>query len=137
MESTITLIAAVILTPLITIATLWFKTSSAKDERRDKRDDGYIASLTKRVETCEDRHNERDKEMKEFRTQLELRDEEYIKLYTEHTTIRAKYEVLLADHNELKTQYDATVLELSALKETFKQDRQITSVLATKTADNV
>jgi chromosome segregation ATPase len=135
--NTITLIGAVVITPVVTLLTLWVKNIFAKDARRDKRDDGYISSLTDRVETCERRHNERDKEMREIRAELKQRDEEYVNLYKEHTTIRAKYDVLLADHNELKEQYDATAVELAALKDAIKKDRALTSDLAAHTASNV
>lgn len=137
METILTIVAVSILTPLLTFLTMWVRANTDKEVRRDKRDDGYIQELSERVSTCEKRHNERDTEMKEIRAELKNRDEEYLRLYQEHTTIRAKYEVLLADHTALRTQYETTVMELIALKDTLKQDREITAELATKTAKTV
>ena len=121
----------------MTLITLWIKNSSAKEDQRSKREDGLIQSLSERVDTCEKRHNARDLEVREIRAELESSGTRDVALYKENTTIRAKYDVLLEDHTELRYQYKATVLELAALKETLKQDRNITATLATQTANNV
>lgn len=131
---TLTLIGAIIITPIVTLLTMWLRNSTDKDKRRDDRDDKFIKSLDERVTECETRHGKRDKEIAEIRVELKNRDAEYLTLYQEHTTMRAKYEVLQADHEELKKQYEVTAAELTTLKETIKEDRENTADLASKTA---
>lgn len=133
----LTLIGAIIITPIITILTLWIKNSTAKDTRRDARDDGYIKSLDERITLCEGRHATREKEISEIRQELKNRDVEYVKLYQENATIRAKYEILQEDHDDLKAKYEATVGELSSLKDAVQKDRQATADLATQTASTL
>lgn len=135
--SVLTLIGAIVITPIVTILTLWIKNATAKETRRDARDDGYIKSLDERVSLCESRHSARDKEMAEIRQELKNRDVEYVKLYQENATIRAKYDVLKEDHEELKAKYEATATELDTLKETMKKDREATADLASQTSTNI
>lgn len=137
MDNTLVIIGEVVLVPVLTFLTMWVRNNSDKDLRRDKRDDGYILTLTERVTAVEQQLAARDKEISEIRVELKNRDEEYISLYKEHTTIRAKYEVLLADHTELKSKYTVTAVELENLKETFRQDRTNTAEVATNTAQTV
>jgi chromosome segregation ATPase len=121
-------------TPIIVLVTLWVKNKYAQDDRResryDKSQDDLLKSLEERVSTCESRHTDREKEIKEIRAELKNRDVEYLSLYKEHTTLKAKYEVLLVDHEELKANYDNTVIELSNLKEDIKLKAQ-------QVADNI
>lgn len=114
--SVVVTLGNVFFTPVIVLVTLWVRGKINKETRRETREDGLIKSIVERVETCEKRHADRDREIKEIRTELKHRDDEYIALYKEHTTLRAKYEVLLGDHDELKKQYQVTVSELEILK---------------------
>ncbi len=125
------------LVPVLTFMTMWVKSLNARDERRDNRDDGYIKALSDRVNTCEKRHADRDREISEIRVEMKTRDIEYAKLYQEHATIRAKYEVLVTEHDALRKEYNATVEELAALKEAIKKDRVLTSDLADHTAKTI
>lgn len=109
----ITLIINVIATPLLVVLTLWVRSSISTKERDQKREDGFINELIKRVENLES-------EIKEVRVELKNRDAEYLALYQQHTTMKAKYEVLLAEHDQLRKEFDSTALELSALKEDIK-----------------
>lgn len=110
----ITLIINVIATPLLVVLTLWVRSSISTKERDQKREDGFINELIKRVENLES-------EIKEVRVELKNRDAEYLALYQQHTTMKAKYEVLLAEHDQLRKEFDSTALELSALKEDIKE----------------
>jgi chromosome segregation ATPase len=137
MDSPIVIIGEVVLVPVLTFVTMWVRNLNAKDIRRDNRDDNYIKALSDRIDTCEKRHSDRDREMSEIRVELKTRDVEYAKLYQEHATIRAKYEVLVSEHDMLRKEYDATATELAALKEAIKKDRVLTSDLAAHTASNM
>lgn len=109
----VTLIVNVIATPLLVLLTLWVRSSLSTKERDQRREDGFINELIKRVENLE-------LEIKEVRIELKNRDAEYLALYQQHTTMKAKYEVLLAEHDQLRKDYDSTALELSALKDDIK-----------------
>lgn len=104
----INLVINAIATPLLVLLTMWFKSSVSSRNHATTREDGFIAGLDKRIVALE-------KELREVRIELKNRDGEYLELYKEHTTLKAKYEVLLADHEELKKQYEHTVAELSKL----------------------
>lgn len=117
----LTLVGAVLVTPIITLLTMWFRQNSDKDLRRDKRDDSFIKSLEDRITVLEQRLDQKEKEIREIRHELKNRDAEYLALYQEHTTLRAKYDVLQTDHNELKHQYDLTATELAKLQTTLKE----------------
>src|ERR1700722_1721399 len=45
---------------------------------------------------------------------------EYLSLYQQHTTLKAKYEVLSAEYEQLRKDYESTASELNALKEDIK-----------------
>lgn len=120
MDATLfTLVINAIITPLLVLATLWFKAQSNSKNHATTREDGFINELNKRVQNLE-------KEIREVRIELKNRDAEYLELYKEHTTLRAKYEVLSADHDDLKKKYEATVSELSKLGNTCKEEHNLT-----------
>ena len=109
------LIINAIITPVLVICTLWAKSIFSKGDRQQIREDGFIAEMQKRISVLE-------KDIREVRVELKNRDAEYLALYKEHTTLKAKYEVLdadyqvlSADHNELRGKYEQTVKELSEL----------------------
>lgn len=102
------LIINAIVTPLLVVLTLWVRSIISTKERTEKREDKFIADLEKRLQTVEN-------ELRVVRVELKNRDADYLELYKEHTTLKAKYEVLTADHEELKKQYEHTVSELSRL----------------------
>lgn len=103
-----TLLINAIATPLLVILTLWVRSMVSSKERSEKREDKFIADLERRLQSVE-------QELKVVRVELKNRDKDYLELYKEHTTLKAKYEVLMADHEELKKQYEHTVSELSRL----------------------
>lgn len=105
---TVTLIANIVVTPLLTLITLWVRNSFSTANRTMTREDNFISALNDRVKALET-------EIKVVRTELKNRDADYLELYKEHTTLKAKHEVLLADHEDLKKQYENTVEELSRL----------------------
>jgi chromosome segregation ATPase len=107
-ETTITLIANAVITPVLVLVTLWVKSSISKQAKRDEREDGFIADIKERITDLE-------REIKEVRVELKNRDAEYLELYKAHTTLKAKYEVLQADHEDLKQKYEHTVAELAQL----------------------
>jgi len=113
-SDTITFIVNVLLTPALVLITMWVKNSFSKEERQQKREDGFIADLKDRVDLLE-------REVREVRVELKNRDAEYVSLYKEHTTLKAKYEVLLTDHDKLKRDYEATAIELTTLKQDIKK----------------
>jgi chromosome segregation ATPase len=104
----ITLIINALITPLLVVLTMWFKSGISAKDRASLREDGFITGLEKRVLDLE-------KEIREVRVELKNRDTEYLTLYKEHTTLKAQYEVLQADHEELKKKYEQTVSELARL----------------------
>lgn len=108
------LILNVIATPAMVIITLWVKSLLSSKERIEKREDGFINGLEKRVLDLE-------REVKEVRVELKNRDKEYFELYKEHTTLKAKYEVLVADYDELKKENEEILNELIAVKESLKE----------------
>jgi peptidoglycan hydrolase CwlO-like protein len=110
----LTLIVNAVVTPLLVIVTNLFNNSANSAKRRDARDDNFIRSLEKRLSDLE-------REIKEVRIELKNRDEEYLALYKEHTTLRAKYDVLQADHEELKQKYENTVAFLAKVGHTFDE----------------
>lgn len=107
-EALITLLINAVATPVLVLITLWVRSSQQRSDRSLTREDGFISGLEKRVISLE-------KEIREVRIELKNRDAEYLDLYKEHTTLKAKYEVLLIDHNDLKQKYEHTVAELSRL----------------------
>ena len=108
METLITLGINAVITPLLVLLTLWVRSNISKGERDEKRHDSFVAGMEKRIIALE-------KEVREVRIELKNRDAEYLALYKEHTTLKAKYEVLQADHEELKKKYEHTVEELAKL----------------------
>lgn len=109
----LTLMINAVATPLLVLATMWVRSLISVGERRQKREDGFIDELVKRVAHLET-------EIKEVRVELKNRDEEYLKIYQQYTTLKAKYEVLLAEHDQLRVEFDRTAKELGALKEDIK-----------------
>ena len=116
-------------TPLLVLLTLWVKNNLARgdkmENRYDKQQDDLLQALEERVTTCEQRHGQREVEIKEIRVELKNRDEEYLNLYKEHTTLKARYEVLVVDHGKLKKDYDTTAMELEMLKDDIKKKAQL------------
>lgn len=104
----ITLVINAIVTPLLVVFTMWAKSSVSSRNHATVREDGFISELNNRVKALE-------KEIREVRAELKNRDGDYLELYKEHTTLKAKYEILFADHEDLKKQYEHTVEELSHL----------------------
>lgn len=119
-------------TPVIVIVTMWIKGALESSKSREKREDGLIEGLQARVDNLERRLDEKEREIKEIRIELKNRDAEYVKLYQEHTTLKAKYEALLADHDELKRKYDVTAGELGVLKDDIKRRAETTAEAASK-----
>ena len=119
-ETLYTLLINAVATPLLVLFTMWFRTSNDKERRLYKRDEKFFTELVSRVDTCERRHEDRDKEIREIRIELKNRDAEYLELYKEHTTLRARYDVLQADHIDLKKQHEITAADFAALKESIK-----------------
>jgi uncharacterized protein (DUF3084 family) len=124
----ITLIGTAIITPTLTLITLWFKNRNSFQERRDKEYQKYVDALIKDVETLKtelikvQQHlEEKETAIRTIQTELKNRDEEYLKLFQSNNTLRAQYDNLLADHTKLKIDYDATVAELTQLKSDIKQ----------------
>jgi chromosome segregation ATPase len=109
----ITLVVNVIATPLLVVLTMWVRSQISSKERDQKREDGFIDELIKRVAQLET-------DIKEFRAELKNRDAEYLALYQQHTTLKAKYEVLSAEYEQLRKDYESTASELNALKEDIK-----------------
>ena len=109
----ITLVVNVIATPLLVVLTMWVRSQISSKERDQKREDGFIDELIKRVAQLET-------DIKEVRAELKNRDAEYLSLYQQHTTLKAKYEVLSAEYEQLRKDYESTASELNALKEDIK-----------------
>lgn len=109
----ITLIVNVIATPLLVVLTMWVRSQISSKERDQKREDGFIEELIKRVAQLE-------LDIKEVRAELKNRDAEYLSLYQQYTTMKAKYDVLLSEHDQLRKEFDSTAMELGALKEDIK-----------------
>lgn len=107
-ETITTLLINAIATPVLVLITMWLNRSISSGERRDNRDDGFIADMKKRLDSLE-------REIKEVRIELKHKNAEYLALYTQHTELKAKYEVLQADHEELKAKYENTASELAKL----------------------
>ena len=119
------LVINAIVTPLLVIGTLWVRSRIASDTRTDARQDGLIKNLVERVDTCESRHDKREKEIREIRMELKNRDAEYVSLFQQHTTLKAKYEVLSADHQQLKKEYEETAQQLATLKTDIKDKAEL------------
>jgi chromosome segregation ATPase len=109
----LTLVVNVIATPLLVVLTMWVRSQISSKERDQKREDGFIDELIKRVGQLET-------DIKEVRAELKNRDAEYLALYQQHTTMKAKYEVLSAEYEQLRKDYNSTASELNALKEDIK-----------------
>lgn len=107
-ETLITLIINAVMTPLFVILTLWARSIVSSKNHAILREDGFIAGMDKRIMALE-------KELREVRIELKNRDADYLELYKEHTTLKAKYEVLQVDHEQLKKEYGHTVEELTRL----------------------
>ena len=109
----LTIVLNVIATPLLVVLTMWVRSQISSKERDQKREDGFIDELIKRVAQLET-------DIKEVRAELKNRDAEYLALYQQHTTLKAKYEVLSAEYGQLRRDYESTASELNALKEDIK-----------------
>lgn len=124
----------IVFTPLIVLLTMWaknkFATSQRAETRFDKQQESLLAAISDRVSACERRHADRDREMREIKHELKNRDIEYIKLYQDYTTLKAKYEVLNNDHNQLKNDFDLAATEIATLKEDLQ--RAATKIPETK-----
>lgn len=99
------------------LITLWAKSAikinSNRERRNDATEDAYRSELTRRIESLE-------KDVRELRVELKNRDAEYLQLYQEHTTLKAKYEVLQSDYDQTVKELHETQAELMALKEDIK-----------------
>lgn len=135
--NTLTVAGEVILVPVLTFLTMWVRNANDSALRRDRRDDSYIKNLEGRVSLLESRLDKKESEIREIRVELKNRDAEYVRLFQEHATLRAKYEVLQIDHDQLKKNYDTTVAELGSIKETIRLDREKTATLASSTASTI
>lgn len=109
----ITLGINAVATPLLVLVTMWIKNSFSKEERQQKREDGFIEELRTRIDTLE-------REVREVRAELKNRDVEYIELYKKYTTLRAQYDILQLDHEKLKKEYNALTIEVASLKTGIK-----------------
>ena len=109
----LTIVLNVIATPLLVVLTMWVRSQISSKERDQKREDGFIDELIKRVAQLET-------DIKEVRAELKNRDAEYLSLYQQHTTLKAKYDVLSAEYEQLRKDYESTASELNALKEDIK-----------------
>ena len=121
-ESIIVLLMNVVATPLLVVLTMAVRNSFDKDKRQEKREDGFIDEMRKRIEILE-------KEVRELRVELKNRDAEYIELYKKYTTLKAQYEVLQVDHDKLQKEYTELSTELNTLKLDLKLS---TGILADK-----
>lgn len=120
-------LANIIFTPIIVLITMAVRNHNDKEIRQDRRDDEFIKSLKENIGELRERvaELERSDDVKntslaEIRVELKNRDTEYVKLYQEHATLRAKYEILSKDHDSLKKEYDITAKELATFKEDIK-----------------
>lgn len=116
----VTLIVNAIATPILVLITMWLKSIIARGERDERRHDGYISNLERRIQALE-------KEVREVRVELKNRDAEYLALYKDYTTLKAKHEVLQVDHEELKKLHDEVAAELTALKDDIKKKAEETA----------
>lgn len=114
-----------IITPVLALITIYVKSMFESGKRQDIREDGLIKGLQDRVTALEKRLDDKEREMREIRVELKNRDEEYIVLYKDYTTLKAKYEVLQIDHQKLREQYEKTENELSVLKQDIKRRAEI------------
>ena len=112
-ENIIVLLMNAVATPLLVIITMGVRNSFDKDKRQEKREDGFIDEMRKRIEILE-------KEVREVRVELKNRDAEYIELYKKYTTLKAQYEVLEIDHQNLKKEYDELKIEMDTMKTDLK-----------------
>lgn len=116
-EVVLTLIVNGIATPILVLVTMWVKQALSSNEKRERRSDAiedeYRKETTARIDSLE-------REIRELRMELKNRDAEYIELYKQYTTLKAKHEVLETDYNQTVKELHATQKELSALKEDIK-----------------
>ena len=80
-----------------------------KEQRKDKQESHLVDDLIERVKMLET-------SVKELRQEVKNRDEEYIILYKEHTTLKAKYDVLLIDSEKLRKDHTELSDEIISLK---------------------
>ncbi len=123
-----TLVGTAVITPTLTLLTLWFKNRNSREERRDKEYQKYVDALLKDVADLKIELDEiqlklekKEDDIRTIQTELKNRDAEYLKLYQSNNTLKAQYDNLLADHIKLKVDFDATVAELIQLKSDIKQ----------------
>ena len=69
-----------------------------KEQRKEKQENHLVDDLIERVKLLET-------SSKELRQELKNRDEEYVSLYKEHATLRAKYDVLFIDNENIKKEH--------------------------------
>lgn len=113
----LTIVANVVLTPILTLFTLWVKSAlksgQARERRNEDHEDAYIEQFEKRIADLE-------KEVRELRVELKNRDGEYIELYKKYTTLNAQHEVLQADYDQTVKELHDTQAELTKLKEDIR-----------------
>lgn len=109
----ITLIINGIATPLFTLITLWARDSMKKGDRTMQREDGFIANMEKRI-------TELEKEVRTLRSSLDAKTGEYLKLFQDYVSLKAKYDALLIDHQQLKENHFHTAEELERVKQEMK-----------------
>ena len=114
---TFLILSNVVISPAIVFFIFWLRSlikgSASRERRNNDREDEYFKELNNRVMALE-------REVKELRVELKNRDGEYIELYKQWTTLKAKHEVLQADYDQTVKELHSTQAERSALKDDIK-----------------
>jgi hypothetical protein len=79
----ITLVINGVATPLFTLLTLWVRDAMRKGDHTLKREDNFIANMEKRIEVLE-------KEVRTVRATLDAKTGEYLKLFQDYVSLKAK-----------------------------------------------
>ena len=130
---TITLIGVVVISPIVTLLTIWIKDKLAVNgqshefEKENKLIEvlqSDITELKKQVKDLSNRLEKKDDEIREIQRRLNARELDYANLLKEHAELSQNHQNLQVEHDDLKKKYEDTVEKLTTLTidhETLKQ----------------
>lgn len=91
------------------LITLFVNKYFDKAQRKERQENNLVDDLIERVKLLE-------LSVKELNQELKNRDGEYLILYKEHTTLKAKYDILLVDSEKLRKDHTILNEEITHLK---------------------
>ncbi len=125
-SQTIALIGVVIISPIVTLLTIWIKdqnklAANGQNHEFEKENklievlQNDIADLKREMGIMKKQLEKKDDEIREIQRRLNTREIDYANLLKEHAELSQNHQNLQIEHDNLKRQYDETVAKLTSL----------------------